>query len=208
MEWIGGLPGLITALAFAVGIPLALMKRKKEGPKKIEQLIQHLLGIGIKVSLVEETEAAEKTEMSRRSFAHSSVGLLAISGKNVDYINVIGTASQYGVNYSLEYMVKKSEYLDVEKQKKIRIIRRKSPAIWGRVMDIEWNGNSDLSRQLNLDYRLKDILMQIDLKQLKGGIKISLEPKKKYARIKTGFVLPEIELFEAIGIVAHHIKTG
>ncbi len=205
MEWVNILTGIIAALVVAIGLPLALRKRKKGGPQNVEQLLHHLLEIGVKASLADKGAAEEKVGMSH-SFMRSSVGIIEIAGRNIDYMNVIGVASQYGVNYFLDYLVRSPSRLG--KRKKTRMVRKKSPAIWGRVVDIEWKGDDYLSQQLNLDYRLKDILLQIDSKKLKGNIVIFPEPKYEYVRVRTAYLLPPPDLFEAIDIIAKYIKSG
>ena len=50
MEWANILSGIIMALLFAIGVPLALRKRKKSGPQNVEQLLNHLREMGVKVS--------------------------------------------------------------------------------------------------------------------------------------------------------------
>ena len=207
MEWANILTGIIAALVVAIGLPLALRKRKKGGPQNVEQLLHHLLEIRVKASLAEKGVDEAKVGVSR-SFMRSSVGVIEIVGRNIDYINVIGVASQYGVNYFLDYLVRSPGWSGKRRQKKTRMVRKKSPAIWGRVVDIEWKGDDYLSQQLNLDYRLKDILLQTDFKKIKGNIEISPEPKYEYARVRTAYLLPSPDLFEAIDIIAKYIKSG
>ena len=205
MDWANILTGLIAALVFAIGLPLALRKRKKGGPQNVEQLLHHLQEIRVKASLIERGVDEEKVGVSR-SFMQRSVGVIEIVGRNIDYMNVIGVASQYGVNYFLDYLVRSPSRLG--KRKKTRMVRKKSPAIWGRVVDIEWKGDDYLSQQLNLDYRLKDILLQTDFKKLKSNIEIFPESKYEYARVRTAYLLPSPDLFEAIDIIARYIKSG
>ena len=207
MDWANILTGIIAALVLTIGLPLALRKRKKGGPQNVEQLLQHLQEIGVKASLAEKGVDEEKVGLSR-SFMRSSVGLIEIAGRNIDYVNVIGVASQYGVNYFLDYLVRSPNWSGEKRRKKTRMARKKSPAIWGRVVDIEWKGDGYLSQQLNLDYRLKDILLQTDFKKLKGNIVIFLEPKYEYARVRTAYLLPSPDLFEAIDIIAKYVKSG
>ena len=207
MDWVNILTGIIAALVLTIGLPLALRKRKKGGPQNVEQLLHHLQEIGVKASLVEKGVDEEKVGLSR-SFMRSSVGVIEIAGRNIDYVNVIGVASQYGVNYFLDYLVRSPNWSGKKRQKKTRMVRKKSPAIWGRVVGIEWKGDNYLSQQLNLDYRLKDILLQTDFKKLKSNIVIFLEPKYEYARVRTTYLLPSPDLFEAIDIIARHIKSG
>ena len=205
MDWANILTGLIAALVLAIGLPLALRKRKKDGPQNVEQLLHHLQEIGVKASLTDKGVGEEKVGLSR-SFMRSSVGVIEIAGRNIDYVNVIGVASQYGVNYFLDYLVRSPSRLG--KRKKTRMVRKKSPAIWGRVVDIEWKGDDYLSQQLNLDYRLKDILLQTDFKKLKSNIEIFPESKYEYTRVRTAYLLPAPDLFEAVDIIAKHIKSG
>ena len=204
MEWANIIGGLIAAAVFAIGLPLALRKRKKGGLQNVEQLWHHLQEIGVKASLAEKGVDEEKVGLSR-SFSRSSVGVVEIAGKNMDYINVIGVASQYGVNYFLDYLVRSPGWSGGRKRKKTRMVRKKSPAAWGRVVDVGWKGDDSLSHQLNLDYQLKDILLQAELK---GNIEIFPEPKHEYTRVRTAYLLPSPDLFEAIDIIARYVKSG
>jgi len=207
MDWANILTGIITALAIAIGLPLALRKRKKGGSQNVEQLLHHLQEIGVKASLAEGGGEEGKVGVSR-AFMRSSVGVIEIAGRNMDYINVTGAASQYGVNYFLDYLVRSPGWPGNRRQKKTRMVKKKSPAIWGRVVDIEWKGDDYLSQQLGLDYRLKDILLQKDFEKLKSNIIIFPEPKYAYVRVRTAYLLPSLDLFEAIDIIARHIKSG
>jgi hypothetical protein len=72
------------------------------------------------------------------------------------------------------------------------------------VIDIEWKGDNSLAQKFNFDYRLKDKLMQADLK---GDIEIFPEPKYEYTRLRTTYFLPELGLFEAINMIAKHIES-
>ena len=207
MEWVNILSGLIAALVLTIGLPLALRKRKKGATQNVEQLLHHLQEIGVKASLAEKGVDEEKVGASR-SFMRRSESVIKIEGRNIDYINVSSVASQYGVNYFLDYLVRSPSQLRQKRQKKTRMVRKKSPAIWGRVVDIEWKGDAYLSQQLNLDYRLKDILLQTEPKELKSNIVIFPEPKYEYARVRTAYLLPSSDLFEAIDIIAKYIKSG
>ncbi len=207
MEWVNILSGLIAALVLTIGLPLALRKRKKGATQNVEQLLHHLQEIGVKASLAEKGVDEEKVGASR-SFMRRSESVIKIEGRNIDYINVSSVSSQYGVNYFLDYLVRSSSQSGQKRQKKTRMVRKKSPAIWGRVVDIEWKGDVYLSQQLNLDYRLKDIVLQTEPKELKSNIVIFPEPKHEYARVRTAYLLPSPDLFEAIDIIAKYIKSG
>ena len=207
MDWSNILVSVITFLVLAVGIPLALIKRKKGGPQTAEQFLQYLKQIGVRASLAEKGLDEEKVGVDR-SFMQRSEGLIRVEGRNIDYINISSVTSQYGVNYFLDYLVRSPSQSAQKKQKKTRMVRRRNPPVWGRVVDIEWKGDIYLSQQLNLDYRLKDVLMQTDFKVLKGGIVIFAEPKYEYARVRTTYLLISPDLLEAIDIIAKYIKSG
>ena len=207
MDWANILTGIIAVLVLTIGLPLALRRRKKGGPQNVEQLLYHLQEIGVKASMAEGDGGEGKVGVSR-SFMQRPEGVIKIEGKHIDYINVSSVTSQYGVNYFLDYLMRNPNWSGKKRRKKTRMVRKKSPAIWGRVVDIEWKGDDYLSQQLNLDYRLKDILLQTDFKKLKSNIEIFPEPKYEYARVRTAYLLPSPDLFEAIDIIAKYIKSG
>jgi hypothetical protein len=207
MDWTDIIPGIITILALIIGISLALQKKRKGSPRMLEQLLHQLLDIGIRASLVEEEE--EKSRLGlKRSFAKRSEGIIKVEGKRVDYINISSATSQYGVNYFLDFMVRNPGQSIAGMRKKTRMARKKSPPLWGKVVDIEWRGDFFLSQQLNLDYRLKDILLQADSKQFKGSLEIFPEPAREYARIRAPYFLPSLDLFDGMDIIAGYIKSG
>ena len=207
MEW-ESIIGVIMALLIAIGLPLALRKRKKAGSQNVDQLFQHLQEIGVKASLLERGVEEEKVGVSR-TWGQRSEGVIQIAGRNVNYINVISVASQYGVRYFLDYLVRSPSWTGKKNRKKTRMAVKKSSGMWGRVVDIEWKGDDYLSQGLNFDYQLKDKLLQAELGELSGSIWIFPETKKYgYARVRTSYLLPSSDLFEAIDIIAGHIRSG
>lgn len=207
MDWANILAGVIAALVVAIGLPLALRKRKKAGPENVEKLFQHLQKLGVRASPLEKGAQQEKVGISRAS-GQRSEGVIKIEGKDIDYINVSSASSQYGVNYFLNYLVTTSSWTGKKDRKKTSMVRKRSSGIWGRVVDIEWRGDAHLSRELNFDYRLKDILLQTEPKEVGGGIQIFPEPKHEYARVRTAYLLPSSGLLEAIDIIAKYVKSG
>jgi len=205
MDW-ESVISLIIALLVVVAFPLALRRRKKASAQKREELYQHLKEIGVKASLVEEGSDKEKIGLSRTS-GQKSEGIIALQDKNIDSVNIISAASQYGTNYFLDYLVKSSNITTNRILKKTRLTVKKSLFLWGKVVAMEWKGDKSLAQSLNFDYRLKDILLQRDVTGLKGSIGIFPEPKHGYTRIRTGHSLPSPEIFEALDIIAKHIKS-
>jgi len=206
MDWSNFFPIIIGILA-VIGLPLALRSRKKGGPKKVEELCQHLQGIGVKASKQEEVAIQEKAG-EKRSRREKPIGVIRLADKNIDSINVIGVASQYGVHYFLDFVVRSPSLTGREKKKKTRMVRKRSSALWGKVIDIEWKGDDSLAQKLNFDYLLKDRLLQADLNVLKNSIWIIPEPEHEYARVRTNYFLPTPDLFDAIDNIARHIKSG
>jgi len=92
--------------------------------------------------------------------------------------------------------------------RKTKLHRRKRPPLWGKVVDIEWKGDRSLAQSLNLDYRLKDRLLQVNPSALKQSIIVIPEPKHAYVRIRTPYALPSRHLFEAMAIIARHAKSS
>jgi len=207
MEWANIIGSILMALAFAVGIPLALKKRKQDAPRKIEELMGHLHGMGVEASLLGST-TDQKKEGVPQIRGQKSEGLIDIREKNIDCISIISVASQYGVNFYLDFLVKRPDWLGQRQRKKARMTTKKNSVIRGKIVDIEWKGDDYLSQTLNYDYQLKDRLLLVEPAELKGSIQIYPEAKYVYSRIRTAYLLPSVDLFAAIDMIAKHIKVG
>jgi hypothetical protein len=204
MDW-ESIISLIIAILVVVAFPLALRRRKEVGPQKREELCQHLEEIGVKASLVEKGSDKEKIGMSRIS-GQRTEGIIALEDRNIDSINIISAASQYGTNYFLDYLVKSPNITANRILKKTRLTVKKSLFLWGKMVAMEWKGDKSLAQSLNFDYTLKDKLLQSNLKTL-GSIGIFPEPKHGYTRIRTSYSLLSPEILEALDIIARHTKT-
>ncbi|MGB2799959.1 MAG: hypothetical protein WBC55_01995 [Dehalococcoidia bacterium] len=205
MDWSNIFP-ILFALLLAVGLPLAFRSLKKGGQNKVDELYQHLQGIGVKASVLEK-DASQKKTKRKRSWGQRLVGTIKLTDYNIDSIDVVGVASQYGVNYYLDFLVNRPSFMGGSKKKKTKMNTKKSSLFKGKVIDIEWKGDDFLAQRLNFDYGLKDKLLQADLSALKGGISIYYEPKREYARIRTNYFLPTPDLFEATDMIANHVKS-
>lgn len=199
--------GALVAVLIAIILPLIARSRKKEeATNKIEQLCRHLRALGMEVSPVKKGDERERIGLARAS-GQKSEGLIDLEDRNIDSINVVGISSQYGTRYFIDYLVKGSNIMGERVLKKTRLTRKKSPPLWGNVVDIDWKGDDALAQSLNLDYSLEDKLLRADVNAFKGNIWIFPEPKHGYARIRTDYVLPSVAIFEALSSIARHIKS-
>lgn len=205
MDW-GGIFSIVMGALVAIGLSLALRKRKKAGLLKREEFCQHLEETGVEGSLLEKGSDQEKIGLSRFP-GQRSEGTIKLKDGNIDLVNVTSVTSQYGTSYFLDYLVKSPNITGKRLLKKTRLIRKKSQLFWGKEVAIEWRGDESLAQSLNFDYNLKDKLLQSDAKNFRGNIWIFPEPKHGYTRIKTAYSLPSPEAFKAIDIIAKHIKS-
>jgi len=205
MDW-SSILTVIMAILVAIGLPLALRRRKKAGPQKKEELCQHLREMGIKAFLIEKGDNKEKIGVSRSS-GQRSEGIIELGDGNIDFINVLSTTSQYGVHYFIDYLVRDPNITGERKLKKTSLLRKKSPPLWGKVVAIEWKGDKSLAQSLNFDYSLEDMLLRSALSDFKGSVWIFPEPKHEYARIRTYYSLPSLEAFGAINMIAKHVRS-
>jgi hypothetical protein len=207
MENWASIIGAIIAVLIAIILPLIARRRKKEeATNKIEQLCRHLRALGMEVSPVEKGDERERIGLARAS-GQKSEGLIDLEDRNIDSINIVSISSQYGTRYFIDYLVKGSNIMGERVLKKTRLIRKKSPPLWGKVVAIDWKGDDSLAQSLNLDYSLEDKLLRVDVNTFKGNIGIFPEPKHGYARIRTDYVLPSAAIFEALSSIARHIKS-
>jgi hypothetical protein len=193
---------IVFGLLLAIGLPLALRSLKKNGTNKLDEICQHLQGIGVEASALEGDTSQGKLGQ-RRSWGQKLVGTIKLTDRNIDSINVVGMATQYGVHYFLDYLVRCYSSIGRPK-KKTRMTRKRSSVLRGKIADIEWKGDDSLAQKLNLDSKLKYKLLQA---AHKGSIEIFPEPKYEYARIRTTYLLPTLDLLEAMDIIAEHIKS-
>ena len=194
---------------FLVIVSLILLFRnrmRKEGAKKVEELYRHLRELGVEASLTEKGDEREKIGLARAS-GQNSEGLIELEGRNIGSINVVSVSTQYGTRYFIDYLVGGSNIMEERVLKKTRLTKKKSPPLWGKVVAIEWKGDNALAQSLNLDYSLEDKLLRADMNAFKGNIGIFPEPKHGYARIRTDYVLPSAEIFEALSSIARHIQS-
>jgi hypothetical protein len=199
--------GVIFAALIAIILPLIARRRKKEeATNKIEELYRHLRALGVGVSPVEKGDEREKIGLARAS-GQKSEGLIDLEDRNIDSINVVSISTQYGTRYFIDYLVKSPNIMGERILNKTRLTRKKSPPLWGKVVAIDWKGDDSLAQSLNLDYSLEDKLLKADVNAFKGNIWIFPEPKHGYARIRTDYVLPSAEIFEALSSIARHIQS-
>lgn len=202
MDW-DAIVTIVLGVSVAMGLLLALRSLKKGGQKKVGELCQHFQGIGVKASALERDISQGKLGQ-RRSWGQKLVGTIKLTDRSIDSINVVGVASQYGVHYFLDYLVRSYSSIGRQNKKKTKMTRKKSSVLRGTVIDIEWKGDDSLAQKLNFDHQLKHKLLQA---APKGSIEIFPEPKYEYARIRTTYFLPTLDLFEAMDIIAKHIKS-
>jgi len=205
VDW-SNISGIIMALLVAIGLPLALKKRKKAAPQSREELSRHLQQIGVEASLVERGSEKEKIGLGRAS-GQKSQGIIELTDRSIDSINVISVASQYGVHFCLDYLVKSPNIAGRRILKKTTLARKRSPPLFGKVSGIEWKGDRLLAQSLNLDYSLEEKLLQAGPEALNKGIRIFPEPRHGYVRIRTTYLPPSKQMFQAIAIVAKHVRS-
>ena len=200
------LPAIIVFLT-AFLIPFLLSKKKKKGDKKHKEISHLLLEIG--VEFVELEESSEQVNFRRKlSLGLKSESIIALKKSNIDFINIISASSQYGVNYSIEYLVKSTFGIREKPLRKTKMVIKKKSLFGGEVVDVIWKGDQYLAQKLNMDYDLKHRFMQADINTFKGGILIIPEQKHGYIRIKTNYNIPSADIFYAIDTLAAHMRFG
>jgi len=195
----------IPLLLFLI-LPLVLKKLKKNTTPIIDDVYQHLQGIGVKSSITETDNDKCKIGLEGRFSSQKSEGLITLIGKNIDSLNMVAASNQYGKDYFIDYLVKNSTMIGNRVPRKVKLVRRKASFLWGKNVDFEWKGDNALAETLNSDYRIKERLHQGEFELIKGNIWIYPEPKYGYYRIRCSYFLPPKQIFEAIDTVAKHLK--
>jgi hypothetical protein len=207
MEDWSNIVGILFFLLIAIALPLIFRRRRKgAGAANIEELYQHLRGLGVEASLAKEGDDRAGIGLGRAS-GQGSEGLIVLEDRSVDSINVVSVSTQYGKRYFIDYLVKSPNIAGERMLRTTRLIRKKSPPIWGKVVAIDWKGDDSLIQSINLDYSLGEKLLRADVNVLKGGIWIFPEPKYGYVRIRTEYSLPSAEIFGVIRSIARRVRS-
>jgi hypothetical protein len=223
MDWKQILTTIIIPLViFVIGVLVALRARKKNAPRKVADLLHHLQDIGVQASRIEKSMVegiviepedeggfwlSDAWERIWGLFAGAErvEGVIKIRERHIDYVNVSSATNQFTDIYFLDYLVRSPSWSGKNRRKNTKMARKKKSAVWGKKMDIEWKGDDYLSQQLNLDQRLKAILLHKDLASLQGDIEVLPDPQ--YAKIRTAYFLPSPDLLKAIDIIARHMRS-
>jgi len=205
MDW-SATVAVVAAVSAIVGVAGAIWSRRRSGQNKVKELQQHLAGIGIGATVLDTGMRHDR--MTRKSpFGQQVVGTIRLAGRVIDSVNIIGVTSQYGAQYYLDFLVARPTFLGTYRKRKTGLtVKRK----WGtkrEAIDNVWKGDEQLAQRLNLDYGLRDKLLKGNIGSVKGGITVYPEPKREYARIRTSYMLPALELFEALDMIARHVKS-
>lgn len=203
LDWDSLLP-IILGLLAVIGLPLALWSLRKTGGSKVEEFCQHLQQIGVK-AVVLPPENPQSAAERKRSWGQRPVATIKVDGRNMESVNVVGVASQYGSNFYVDCVVTVPSSVG-SKRKKTKLTLKRSSPIGGAVAGVVWKGDERLAQRLNYDFGLNSRLVEADAGSMKGGLTIYPEPKRGRARIRMGYFLPTAEQFEAVDMVARHVR--
>jgi hypothetical protein len=190
-----------------VGFILSYFGLKKAGRKKVKELRDYLDTIGVK-SWTDDFAYDGEKDGKKRSGGYKYLGKILLSGKEIDSIVVTGVASQYGINYYLDFMVSRTSLSNGDKSK-VKLARRKIRGHFSRekTQDIIWKGDTLLTQKLDADTRLKEKLLRTDLKPVRYTIEIVPEQKDSHNRIRTVYFLPSTDILDVLNIIAKHMKS-
>jgi len=183
---------------------------RRDPDNSVNGLCQHLRTIGIGASIV--TIRFGGVNGQPHGLMDLVRAIIKLEGRDIDSINVVQTIS----GRYLDFIVRNSSPHDRIRSSNTRLIMKRSSRgnilafinIWSaKVVDVEWRGDADLARELNLDDRLKYRLLDADLEPLRGILEIVPEPKYGCTRIRTSYFLPTTELFDILETIAKHIKS-
>jgi hypothetical protein len=197
----------IFAIVMGIIFIRALVSRRKVGPKKLVALYRHLHLMGIEASIVEESMSRDVVR-EKRLMGQKDGGTIRLQHGDIDSIDVVGSATERGARYYLDFLVRSTSPVGGERRIQTRMIKKRGSFLGLRIVDVEWRGDIALERKLNFDSRLKEKILITDLKPIKSGIQIIPENRNEYARIRTDYFLPTSEQFDILDSIARHIKSG
>ena len=201
MDWWNTFVIVLLLFLAVIGLARPFMKLKKGSPKDVGLLLDHLRNMGIYATLLEVDKKAGGRG-ARQASMEGCQGAIKIGGRNIDLINVVSKATPFGGRLFTDYSVRTGLWLAKTSRKKTGLVRKGALGALGVGGDIEWKGDEWLCQELNYDPRLKDKLGQAEME---GSI--SILPGGEYAKVRVAYQLPSAGLFEAIDIIAGHIRS-
>ncbi len=144
----GSVITIILGVSGIIGLILSSRNLKKSGAKKAEEFNQHLQGINVNTSMLEDGAIDGRTGV-KHSWWQRSVGAIKIKDRNINSVSIIGVANQYGINYYIDFLIRCAQLTGRGDNKKTKMKRKKNSALRGTVNDIEWKGDEFLARKLN-----------------------------------------------------------
>jgi hypothetical protein len=203
----GSIATIVIMIGGIVGFILSYFGLKKAGRKKVKELRDYLDTIGVK-SWTDDFAYDGEKDGKKRSGGYKYLGKILLSGKEIDSIVVTGVASQYGINYYLDFMVSRTSLSNGDKSK-VKLARRKIRGHFSRekTQDIIWKGDTLLTQKLDADTRLKEKLLRTDLKPVRYTIEIVPEQQDSHNRIRTVYFLPSTDILDVLNIIAKHMKS-
>jgi hypothetical protein len=190
---------------------------RKLGPiaNRVTGLCEHLQVIGINASVMKETNWWGISGQPHPWWEHV-MGVIQLEGRDIDLINVVNVRSRYLNMWYLDSIVRTSSPHGSMREDYAKLIMKRSfrgnllafiRIYSAKVVDMEWTGDADLVRELNIDNQLKNKLLNTDLRSLCDLLEIVPEPKYGFTRIRTSYFLPSLEFFDILETIARHIKS-
>lgn len=196
---------IVLAFSGLIGLPIALWNLRMGGQQKAKELVDHLLAIGVKAYMIPEFESVQNNRKKNLRFFHRVAGTIRLQKCNIELIDVIGTAQQYGVNYFIHYLVRSPRLVTVHaKQKRTKLKKKRKSLMATELAEYIWEGDEAIARKLNSN---AEIGVAIREGTLKGDIEILSESGAEYVKIKTEYFLPDKNQFNTLEIIAKCVKS-
>lgn len=194
---------IVLAFSGLIGLPIALWNLRKSGSRKVQELYEHLLAIGIKAYMI--PEFAQNNRPKKFNFFQRVAGTIGLQKCQIEFIDVIGTAQQYGVNYSIHYLIYRPGLVTTEtRQRRTKLKKKGKPQAPLASAEYVWEGNDLIARKLN-SHAETGVAVQQEI--FKGGIEILSESGDEYVKIKTEYILPDKNQFDIMEIIAKVLKS-
>lgn len=190
-----------------IGFVFSLFALKKTGRKKLVELRDHLHMIGAK-AWTDDFSYGRDEKSKKRYRTGKYLGTIILDGKEISSIIVTGVASQYGVNYFLDFTIPRTLKSD-DRKSNVKLVRKNRRDRFNhmKITDISWKGDMVLVQKLDADSRLKEKLIRTDLKPVRYSIELITEQKENYNRIRTPYFLPATDVLEVLNLIAKHMKA-
>ncbi|GEM_PF-6426773 len=212
--WASSISEFIWEVVLFVGLTILgliygswLQKRgERKGLRKFPGLFKAFRDIGIRATLKDTDDARATMKPDDFDIVEGTWQFIEFHESNIDFAYFYSEEHLGGVY--LHWVVRTAGDRCLRDIKVTFLDERYNSRLWFAVLaDVVWEGDDDLAARLNSDRPLRAKLLNATADEALSNVIISLRSKPDHYDIRTDFISPTREAFDALNAIAGHLRA-